>query len=229
LRQEVFNMKYWKAFIACTWLGAMTVVLLPTLSDATPLFPDVRASRSVSGEYLVILEQRFDKPDANGVRQVLRSTYAVLRSEPFPNSRDRLQMSASFWSGFGWQVTLTGSASQRTFLPLVANDGETIALVEASGPVMARDHAVGDTDVMRIYKERGNKARLVRTVTLSDVWSHAEIDSNTPATDMGNDPTWYAGGSLEFSSDDQFLIFRSRWNDKVRIKLADGSTAFEHK
>jgi hypothetical protein len=46
---------------------------------------------------------------------------------------------------------------------------------------------------------------------------------------MGETPMWYTGGSLEFSPDDRELLYRSRWNDRVSIKLADGSTTFEHK
>src|ERR1039457_125047 len=128
-------MRFWKAFTSGKWLGVITLILLPSLGVASPLFPDVRASRSMNGKYLVVVEQTFDNPDPSAVRRVLRSTYVVLKSEPFTNSRDRLQTAASFWSAFGWQVTPGGKASQRVFLPLISDDGQTLVLVGVGAAV----------------------------------------------------------------------------------------------
>lgn len=204
------------------WVGVIKLILLPCLGVASPLFPDVRASRSANGKYLVFVEQTFDSPDPSAARRVLHSTYVILRSEPFINSRDRLQTSASFWSGSGWQVAPQSEASGYPFLPLISDDGQTLVLVAA-------DVAMGNPEVMRIYRRQGNAAKLVRTLRLSDIWTHEEIESHAVFSDMGETPMWYAGGSLDFSPDDRELLYRSRWNDRVRIKLGDGSTVFEHK
>ena len=217
-------MKYWKAFISGIWLGAVALVVLPSHSVASPLFPDVRASRSMNGRYLVVVEQTFDNPDPTAVRRVLRSTYVILRSEPFTNSRDRLQTTASFWSAFGWQVTPSGNASQGISLPLISDDGQTLVLLRADAPMK-----FGVQEVLWIYRKQGNTARLVRAVPLSDMWTHEEIEANAVGGDMGETPMWYTGGSLEFSPDDHLLLYRSRWNDTVEVNLADGSTMTEHK
>jgi hypothetical protein len=173
---------------------------------------------------MVVVQQTFDNPEPSTVRRVLRSTYVILRSEPFTNSRDKFQTSASFWSAFGWQVTPRGEASQRLFLPLISNDGQTLILV-AVGVAMK----VGDQEVMRIYKQQGNTAKLVRTLRLSEVWTHEEIEANGVFGEMGEEPMWYSEGSLEFSPDSRELLYRSRWNDRVRIKLANGTAVFERK
>jgi hypothetical protein len=217
-------MRFLKAFTIGIWLGAVTLILPPSIGVASPLFPDVRASRSMNGKYLVVVEQTFDNPDPTAVRQVLRSTYVVLKSEPFTNSRDRLQTTAPFWSAFGWQVTPRGQASHGGFLPLISDDGQTLVLVGV-GPAMK----FGDQKVMWVYRQQGNTAKLVRAVPLTKVWTPEEIESDAVVGDMGETPMWYTGGSLEFSPDNRVLRYRSRWNDTVNIKLADGSITFEHK
>lgn len=206
------------------WLGIFTLILLSNLSVASPLFPDVRAARSRNGSYLVVVEQTFDNPDPSVVRRVLSSTYVVLKSESFINSRDRLQTSGSFWSNFGWQVNLSGKASQRVSLPLISDDGQTLILVLAR-PAMKG----GDQEVLQIYRRQENTGKLVRTLRLTDIWTHEEIESAAVLIDMGETPMWYTDGLLEFSADDQELLYHSRWNDLVRIKLADGSTTTERK
>jgi len=217
-------MRPWMALTSASWLGVIAITVLPSLGAASPLFPAVQASRSVNGKYLVIVERTFDNPDPSAVRRVLGSTYVVLQSESFLNYRDRLQTPAPFWSAFGWQVSPDGEASNGTFLPLISDEGQILVLVKASVA-----WKLGNREVMRIYRKQGNTAKLVRALRLSDVWTPEEIESNAVLSDMGGTPMWYAGGSLEFTADDSQLLYRSRWNDKVSIDLADGSTLFERK
>jgi hypothetical protein len=121
-------------------------------------------------------------------------------------------------------INRTCSLSQGVFLPLISDHGQTLVLVGVGSAMK-----FGDQKVMWIYRQQGNSAKLVRAVPLSDVWTHEEIESDAVVGDMGELPMWYTGGSLEFSPDDRVLLYRSRWNDRVKIKLADGSTTFEHK
>ena len=212
-------MRFWNSFTSGVWLAALTVTLQPSPGFAGPLFPNVRASQSTNGKWLAVSQQTFGKPDHNGVRDVLRTTYTVLRSEPFVNFRDRLQTQAPFWSE-GWHLTL----SQGLFLPLISNDGQTLVLVAAGAAWKS-----GDQEVLRIYKQGFNTAKLVRAVRLSNVWTKEEIESHAIVSDMGDTPMWYAGGSLEFSADGRELFYRSRWNHRVTIELADGSTSLDRK
>jgi hypothetical protein len=205
-------MGFWKALSKGTPLGAVALILLPTLGVAGPLFPDVRVSSSANGEYLVVIEEKFDNPDA-GVRRVLQTTYLVLRREPFINDGDRLQTPSQFWSSSGWQVTPAESASPGIYLPMISNDGLTLVLVLVGPPV-------GDPEVMKIYHRVGNTTKLLRAIKLSDLWTADEVKTYVGAA-SDETPSWYAGATLEFSSDDQELLFRSRWNDTVRIKLTD--------
>jgi hypothetical protein len=66
-------MGLWRAISKGIWLGAVALILLPNLGVAGQLFPDVRVSSSANGKYLVVIEEKFDNPDA-GVRRVLQST-----------------------------------------------------------------------------------------------------------------------------------------------------------
>jgi hypothetical protein len=178
----------------------------------------------MNGRYLVIVEQTFKGTSSMAVGRVPHNTYLVLRSEPFTNSRDRLQSTASFWSDFGWQISPTGNASEGIFLPLITNDGLTVVLVRAEGPMK-----FGNQDVMLIYRKQSNTARLVRSVPLSDIWTHEEIEANAVLGDSGATPMWYTGGSFEFSPDDRLLLYHSRWNDTIAVNLADGLTTIKRK
>ncbi len=212
-------MRFSKAISKGILLSAVVLILLPSVGVAGPLFPDVRVSSSANGKYLVVIEETFDNPDANP-RRVLQRTYVVLRTEPFVNDGDRLQTATQFWSSTGWQVTPARAASQ-LYLPMISNDGQTLVLVLVSEPM-------GDQEVVRIYRREGNQAKLIRAVKLSDFWTADEMKTYVgPASD--GTPMWYAGATLEFSSDDQDLLFRSRWNDTVKINLADDSKTFELK
>jgi hypothetical protein len=216
-------MRFWKAISKGKLLSAVVLILLPSLGFAGPLFPDVRVSSSSNGKYLVVVEETFDNPDA-GVRRVLQRTYVVLQSEPFINYGNRLQSATQFWSSSGsqcWQVTPAGATSQSIYLPMISNDGQILVLVLVSPPM-------GDQEVVRIYHREGNKAKLIRAVKLSGFWTADEMKTYVgPASD--ETPMWYAGATLEFSSDDQDLLFRSRWNDTVKINLADDSKADDSK
>jgi hypothetical protein len=203
-------MGFWKVISKGTPLGAVALILLPTVGVAGQLFPDVRASSSANGKYLVVIEDKFDNPDA-GVRRVLERTYVVLRAEPFTG----LQTATQFWSATGWQVTPAESAS-RIDLPMISNDGQTLVLILVNPPM-------GDPEVVKIYHWNGYTAKLLRGIKLSDLWTADEMKSYVIREDLGGTPMWYGGATLEFSSDDQELLYRSRWNDTVRIKLAVAS------
>jgi hypothetical protein len=211
-------MRFWKDITKRTWFGLAGLILLPKVVAAGPLFPDVRVSSSANGKYLVVIEEKFDNPDA-GVRSVLLPTYLVLRAEPFTG----LQTATQFWSTSGWQVTPEGSASSRVYLPMISNDGQTLVLVLVSPPM-------GDPEVAKIYRRAGNTAKLLRGIKLSDLWTADEMESYVIREGLSGTPMWYADATLEFSSDDQELLYRSRWNDNVRIKLAaDDWKTFEPK
>jgi hypothetical protein len=96
---------------------------------------------------------------------------------------------------------------------MISNDGQTLVLILVSPPM-------GDPEVVKIYHQEGNTAKLLRGIKLSDLWTADEMKSYIIREDLGGTPMWYAGATLEFSSDDQELLYRSRWNDTVRIKLA---------
>jgi hypothetical protein len=217
-------MRFWKVVACRLWIGVVALILLHRVAIAGPLFPDVRASGSMNGKFLVVVEETYDALSPAGARRVVRRTYAVLQSEPFSNNRDRLQTAIPFWSSSGWQcwqVTPAGAASRRIYLPMISNDGKTLVLILVSPPM-------GDQEVVRIYHREGDSAKLIRALQLSDFWTADEIKAYGDRVATDETPMWYADAKMEFSSDDQELLYRGRWNDKVQIRLADGATLSRH-
>lgn|GEM_PF-6275229 len=98
---------------------------------ASPPPPDVRASLSANGRFLVLTEREYDNPDPHGVRRIVRTTYQVMEADTFiHNSRDRLRTPATFWSEsspLSWQVTPEGNDGIRVFWPLISNDGSLLS------------------------------------------------------------------------------------------------------
>jgi hypothetical protein len=144
-----------------------------------------------------------------------------LVAEKFVNSKDRLDVPTSFWSDLsweGWQVTPDGEDGARVFWPLISNDGQSLVLVGLSSA-----SAVSRTTVLKIYRKNGHAGKLVGNLHLTDLWTGSELKSDAPATETDATPMWFAGGSLAFSPDNRILIYRSRWNDVVRIRLIDGT------
>jgi hypothetical protein len=137
-----------------------TLILLLTVSvlsdstakiDASPLPPNVAASTSTNGRFLVVSERQYDNPNPHVVRRILRTTYHVMEMEAFLNGKDRLSIPARFWSE-SWEVTLDGVGG---FWPLISNDGESLVLV---GVTVADPRATALT----IYRKALPEGTLIR-------------------------------------------------------------------
>jgi len=191
---------------------------------ASPLPPNVRASRSTNGRFLVLTEREYDNPNPHAVRKIVRTTYQVLETETFINSKDRLYTPAPLWSdsALSWQITPDEKDGIRIFWPLISNDGQSLVLVG----VMP---AFPGSEVLRIYRKKIYEGNLVRSFQLADLWTESEINPGGKKIFMVTDatPQWFAGGSLAFSSDDQMLIYRTQWGDQLKIRLSDGVTSRE--
>jgi hypothetical protein len=186
---------------------------------ASPLPPNVRVSRSTNGRFLVLTEREYDNPDPRAVRRIVRTTYRVMEAENFINSKDRLTTPAPFWSesALSWQVTPEGNDGMRVFWPLISNDGQSLVLVGVTA-------AVPGGAVLKIYRKKMFEGNLVRSFQITDLWTANEVDPDGKGIFTVTDatPEWFAGGFLAFSPDDQTLIYRTQWNDRVSIRLVDG-------
>lgn len=191
---------------------------------ASALPPNVRASRSPNGKFLVLTKRECDNPNSQATRRIVRTTYQVMEAETFINSKDRLNTPAPLWSesALSWQITPEGNDGTRVFWPLISNDGQFLVLVGITA-------AVPGGAVLKIYRKKMFKGSLVRSFQITDLWTANEVDPDgkgifkvTEAT-----PEWFAGGFVAFSPDDQTLIYRTQWNDRMNIRLADGEISRE--
>lgn len=210
-----------RCFLATVLLAVSVSITLVKLV-ASPLPPNVRASLSTNGRFLVLTEREYDNPDPHVVRRIVRTTYQVMEAETFiNNSRDRLNTPATFWSdsALSWQVAHEGN---RIFWPLISNDGQSLVLVAVTA-------AVPGVPVLRIYRKKMFEGSLVRSFQITDLWTAKEVDPDGKGIFMVTDatPNWFAEGFLEFSPDDQALIYRTKWNDRVSLRLADGAISRE--
>ena len=189
----------------------------PLRASAPP--PTVLASTSSNGHFLVVAERQFDSPDETIPRKILRTTYRVLETEQFINSKDHLVSAVPFYSAsaFSWKVTLEGYGSSQ-FWPMVSDDGHSLVLVAVTP-------AVPKLPVMQTYRQEQFDAKLVRALHITDLWTPAQIDpagkslfNITDAT-----PQWFSGGSLNISPNNQDLIYRTQWGDVLLIDLATGA------
>lgn len=208
-----------RCFLAAALLAVSVPITLMKLG-ASPLPPNVRASLSTNGRFLVLTEREYDNPDSHVVRRIVRTTYQVMEAETFiNNSRDRLNTPATFWSdsAFSWQVAPEGNDAIRPFWPLISNDGQSLVLVAITA-------AVPGVPVLEIYRKKTFEGSLVRSFQITDLWSANEVDPDGKGIFMVTDatPKWFAGGFLEFSPDNRALTYRTQWNDRVSIRLADG-------
>jgi hypothetical protein len=209
-------------------LATMLLVLLLSITSAklvaSALPPNVRASRSTNGRFLVLTETEYDNPDPRAVRRIVRTTYQVMEAEMFINRKDRLVTPAPFWSesALSWQITPEGNDGVRVFWPLVSNDGQSLVLVGITA-------AVPGGAVLKIYRKKMFEGSLVRSFQITDLWTANEVDPHGKRIFTVTDatPEWFAGGFLAFSPDDQTLIYRTQWNDRVSIRLADGMISRE--
>jgi hypothetical protein len=198
----------------------VAVLLLPITSvklGSSPLPPNVRASRSTNGRFLVLTEREYDNPDPRAVRRIVRTTYRVMEAESFINSKDCLTTPAPLWSesALSWQVTPEGNDG--IFWPLISNDGQSLVLVGVTA-------AVPGGAVLKIYRKNMFEGSLVRSIQITDLWTAKEVDPDSKGIFIVTDatPEWFAGGFLAFSLDDQTVIYRTQWNDRVSIRLVDG-------
>ncbi len=196
-------------------LAAFLMTFLSCVALASPLPPFVGASTSPNGRFLVVAEREYNGPEGT-IRKIVRTVYRVRQLETFLTDKDRFNTSTRFWSE-GWALSLGGKEGQDAPWPMISNDGETIVLVHL-GPPWPK------VPTLTIFREKDYRGELVKTLPLSDLWTTKQIDpegtGNFTATDAT--PEWFAGGSLNFSVDSRELVYRSRWNDVVRIDLHDG-------
>ena len=201
---------------------SMLQLTLPTPSTASPLPPNVMASRSANGRFLVLTQRELDSSDQNGGRRIIRTAYQVYESEPFSNTKDRLSAPVPFWSdsAFSWRLTLEGHEGRRVFWPMISDDGNTLVLVAVTVPMRGEP-------VLQIYRKQNHAGVLIRTLEISDLWTSSEIDPQPNSVVMFTDasPEWFSGGSLAFATDNQSLLYRTQWNDHLQIRLSDGSVS----
>lgn len=180
--------------------------------------PVVRASRSTNGRFLVVTEREYDNPDLRQVRRIVRTTYRVMEAESFSNNnQDRLSTPAPLWSesALSWQVTPEGNDG--IFWPLISNDGQSLVLVGVTAAAPGRT-------VLKIYRKNMFEGKLVRSFQITELWTVKEVDPDRKGVFLVTDatPEWFAGGFLAFSPDDQRLIYRTQWKDRLSIRLVDG-------
>jgi hypothetical protein len=205
--------------LAASLVAVISLSITPARLVASALPPNVRASSSTNGRFLVLTEREYDNPDPQAVRRIVRTTYHVIEAETFVNNKDRLNTPAPFWSesALSWQVAPEGDDGMRVFWPLISNDGQSLVLVGIT-------EAVPGGAVLKIYRKKMFEGTLVRSFQITDLWTANEVDPDKKGIFMVTDatPKWFAGGLLAFSPDDQALIYRTQWNDRVSIRLADG-------
>jgi hypothetical protein len=199
-------------------LTLFTVFTLPARGSAPP--PLIRASQSANGKFLVVTEWEFENPEQQGPHVIKKSIYRVLRVESFINAKDRLDSNSVFWTDTPWTVTCDGGGS---FYPLISNTGQYLVLLRLapafpnSPPVLEIYHREFSAGVLKTVS--------VRQISITDLWTPREIDPEGDEFHIqtGATPQWFSGGSLNFSADDENLIYRTQWNDVLIIRLADGS------
>ena len=197
---------------------ALVCMMCGSLGSA-PLLPNVRASSSPNGRFLVLVEDTYDKPGA--VAKIPAQTrYEIVETEGFINEGDRLNASATFWSdsALSWTVTQSRAEAKETFWPIVSNDSRFLVLVGV-GP------AFSNATALEIYRKNCQtrqeltdcqEGNLVRAYTVG------ELGGGTERSVMDGSPQWFAGGTLSFSADGTMLVVRAD-AIRVRIRLVDGA------
>ncbi len=215
-------------------LTSLAIVHL-LLSCAPPvtagaMSPCIKAVTSQYGHFLVITDMQVELAEGN-TRRVRQLSFQILPREDFINEKDKMSSAATFWTDWTiWSVNLDAQDSaDRRFtsfcpLPLITDDGEFLVLL-SSGPTFAEDTA------MRIYRKRdhyGDPVRegpdhgvFIKEVPLKELWPADKLEGDTIWLD--HSPQWFAGGTFEFSPDCLRLIHRTRWGNRLNIKLLDGT------
>ncbi|MBB5317851.1 hypothetical protein [Tunturibacter empetritectus] len=185
---------------------------------ASALPPNVHASSSVNGRFLVVAEWEYENPN-DKLRRIRRTTYKIMETESFINSKDRLTSPVKFWSdsAWSWEVTLEGLEGKRIFWPMISDDGKSLILIAVTAPIPGQP-------VLEIYQRNDHKGQLIRSYQITDLWTPKQVDPDGRGLFIFTDatPEWFAGAILSFSSDGQQLIYRNQWNEVLRIRVDDG-------
>jgi hypothetical protein len=191
----------------------------------------IKAASSKNGNFLVLMNMQLDPPQSKG-GVTMRFSFEIFPKENFLNAKDRLTAPGTYFAGLSsqqWGVALDsrngtdGPFTSFCPLPLVTDNGEFLILL-AQTPAFSADEVV-----LRIYRwdrtSRGipGNGRLVEEFPLKKFYfplleSHGFSDES---------PSWFAGGSWNFSSDNGQLIYKSQYGNTVRITLANGSVSSE--
>jgi len=196
---------------------------------AGPLPPCLKAVSSNNGNFLVISDVHLEPKLGNGAR-VQQVSLQVFPKENFINAKDRLTSPATYWTNrVQWSVVLDSSNAHPVPacpLSLISDDGEFLIVLNM--------HAAGSTgSALRIYRRRdhlGDPIRegpdhgvFIKDITLKEIWPADKFPNVEIVTD--ETPQWFAGGTFEFSPDCRVLVHKTRWGNKVRINLEDGSVS----
>ena len=191
----------------------------------------IKAASSKNGNFLVLMNMQLDPPQSkDGV--TMSFSFEIFPKENFLNAKDRLTTPGAYFSGGSWAqwgVALDsrngtdGPFTSFCPLPLVTDDGEFLILL-AQTPAFSADNVV-----LRIYrwdrKSTGipGEGRLVEEFPLKKFYFPL-LESPCCSDES---PAWFAGGSLNFSSDNSQLIYKSQYGNTARITLANGSVSSE--
>ena len=213
----------------------LTLILsfpFPALAGQPP--PCVKAVSSKSGDFLVLMDMQLDPPQSkDGVTRRIRGfSFEIFPKENFINAKDRLTAPGTYFSDGSWaqwgvtldsRNTTDGPFTSSCPLPIITDDGEFLVLLTAMPALSA------DFKIMRIYqrdrtsREIPSHGRLIKEILLKEIWNPLRLRPLNGFDDES--PTWYAGGTFVFTSDDRELIHTTRWGNTVRITLGDGSVS----
>jgi hypothetical protein len=194
---------------------AMLLIIVVGCSGSA-LFPSISVSSSENGNFVVTSETTLGRDLGGGAHEIESETFRVHKRIEIDNARDGFRTSAALW-GTTWSFYINRGSNSWAMIgnfPLVSNDCETVVLINIE-PAMSSTMAV-----LSIYRHAGVTGRLIRTVHLNELWTEQALAS-IPKVGMftGASPQWFAGGTLNFSSDSQKLIHTTRWGNTIAIKL----------
>lgn len=169
------------------------------------------------------MDMQLDPPQSKDglARRIRGFSFEIFPKENFINAKDKMTAPAAYWTDWAqWGVALDSrTATDQAFtlfcpLPLITDDGEFLVLLAAMPALSA------DFEIMRIYqrnrtsREIPSHGRLIKEILLKEIWNPLRLRSLNGFDDAS--PTWYAGGTFVFTSDDRELIHTTRWGNTVR-------------
>ncbi len=213
--------------LSCIFLLAVTLGSIHTL--ASPLPPNVRASQSANGRFLVVSYPEYGPlptlggklPDATAPQTMESNTYEIFMAEAFVNNTSRLSGGVTFWSdsALSWSIKLEREQLSTSGWPILSNDGRTLVLVATAPPLPG-------SPVLSIYKMSGfRQGALLRNYQIDDLWTSHEIDPERKDMVMATDatPSWFAGSTFSFSPNCGELVYTNKWHETLSISLSDGN------